>query len=273
MYISQPEKRAYHARDFLSGKDVKGGIKMVLDYSEHKSVSKNRPRKQPAAVFLFSLLVAVGISFTLGVATGWLIFHPARKNGVVQPDAAVAVNQRQSETSKPNRVQLPAEPSGKAVEPSLTFYETLPKGNRELMGSGLNLPKSAEQTQGKGVPKPKLPPLANQAASEKPAAQSKETAKIPAKAPEPSPTKDESQKEGDGKGKFVVQVAAYHIKKEAEEACDRLKAYGMAAYIVEYNVPEKGVNYYRVRVGRHLDKQAAREIADKAGKGSIIIPE
>jgi cell division septation protein DedD len=245
---------------------------MVLDYSEHKSVSKNRPRKQPAAVFLFSLLVAVSISFTLGVVTGWLIFRPAHKNAVYQFETSVAVNQKQSEASAPNRAQPHAEPASKVLEPSLTFYETLPKGNRELMGSGLNLPKSTEQTTAKVVPKPKPTPLTKQAAPEEPAKQSKETAKTQTKPPEPTPAKEVPIKEGEAKGKFIVQVAAYHIKKEAEEVRDRLKANGVAAYIMEYNVPEKGT-YYRVRVGRHLDQQAAREIANKTGKGSIIIPE
>lgn len=246
---------------------------MVLDYSEHKSVSKNRPRKQPASAFLFSLLVAVSISFALGVATGWLIFRPSHKNGVDQPNASGYVTQKQSESSAPNRAQSHAEPAAKALEPSLTFYETLPKGNRELMGSGLNLPKSAEQPLAKGVPKPKPTPLAKQTAPEESTAQSKETPKTTVKPPEPAPAKEASIKEGEVKGKFVVQVAAYHVKKEAEEACDRLKSNGMAAYIVEYNVSEKGTYYYRVRVGRHLDKQTAREIADKTGKGSIIVPE
>jgi cell division septation protein DedD len=248
---------------------------MVIDYSEHKSVSKNRPRKQPAAVFLFSLLLAVSISFTLGVATGWLIFHPSHKKGVNQPDASVNVNQKQSESSVQNRVQPPAESSGKTQEPSLTFYETLPKGNRELMGSGLNIPKSTEQAQAKGVPKPKPTSLTKQSAPEEPTVQVKEIDKILVKRPEPAPAsaKEASLKEGEGKSKFIVQVAAYQIKKEAEEACNRLKANGMAAYVMEYKIPEKGTYYYRVRVGRHLDKQTAREIAEKAGKGSIIISE
>jgi cell division septation protein DedD len=245
---------------------------MVVDYSEHKPVSKNRPRKQPAAVFFFSLFVAVSIAFTLGVATGWLIFRPTHKSGADMTSSSATVNQK-AEAPTPAKVQTPAEPAGKGMEPTLTFYETLPKGNKELMGSGLNLPKGAEQTPAKAAPKLKPPAsVAKPASQQEPPAQNKETVKTPAKSSEPSPAKETAVKEGEGKAKFVVQVASYHLKKEAEEARDRLKENGIAAYIVESIIPEKGT-WYRVRVGRHLDQQKAREVADKAGKGSIIIPE
>jgi cell division protein FtsN len=262
---------------------------MVVDYSEHKPVSKNRPRKQPASIFLFSLFVAVSLAFTLGVATGWLIFRPAHKSGADRPDASGNVNQK-AEAGGPNKVQTPAEPAGNSMEPSLTFYETLPKGNRELMGSGLNLSKTAEQTSAKAPPKLKPAIVAKQAPlleppsqnketvkspeknkeTVKPQTQNKEAVKPPAKPSEPAPAKETADREGEAK--FVVQASSYHLKKEAEEARDRLKENGIAAYIVESNIPEKGT-WYRVRVGRHLDQQTAREVADKTGKGSIIIPE
>jgi len=245
---------------------------MVVDYSEHKSVSKNRPRKQPASAFFFTLFVAVSIAFTLGVATGWLIFHPTHKSGADMTNASATVN-RQAEGPALNKVQTPAEPAGKGMEPTLTFYETLPKGNKELMGSGLNLPKAAEQTPAKAAPKLKPPaPAAKPAGPQESPAQNKEAVKTPVKPSEPAPAKETAVREGEGKAKFVVQVSSYHLKKEAEEARDRLKENGIAAYIVESNIPEKGT-WYRVRVGRHLDQQKAHEVAEKAGKGSIVIPE
>lgn len=245
---------------------------MVVDYSEHKPVSKNRPRKQPASVFFFSLFVAVSIAFTLGVATGWLIFRPAQKSGADMTNTSASVNQN-AEAPTPAKVQTPAEPAGKGMEPTLTFYETLPKGNKELMGSGLNLPKAAEQAPAKAAPKVKPPALAAKPTGpQEPPVENKEAVKTPAKPSEPASAKETAVREGEGKAKFVVQVASYHLKKEAEEARDRLKESGIAAYIVESNIPEKGT-WYRVRVGRHLDQQKAHEMAEKAGKGSIIIPE
>ncbi len=241
---------------------------MVIDYSSQRPVSKNRPRKQPAAVFVVALLVTAGVAFLLGVGTGWLMFGGGRKNN----GASVSAGQKSTETPPPNQTQPPAGTAVKPAEPSLTFYETLPKGNRELMGSGLNLPKQADQPQLKTPPKPKPPVTAKPAAPEESQAQSKEVLKTPAKSPELAPAREAAAKEGEGKVKYAVQVASYHVKKEAEEARDRLKAEGMAAYVVEINIPEKGT-YYRVRIGRHMDQQSARELAEKAGQGSILIPE
>ncbi len=240
---------------------------MVIDYSSQRPVSKNRPRKQPAAIFVVSLLVTAGVAFLLGVGTGWLMFGQGRKNSVT-----ASVNQKGVEAPAASQPSSPAQPVGKAVEPSLTFYETLPKGNKELMGSGMNLQKQADQPQLKTPPKPKPAATAKPAGTEEAQTQTKESVKAPAKTPEPASFKETAAKEGEGKGKYAVQVASYHVKKEAEEARDRLKAEGMAAYVVEINIPEKGT-YYRVRVGRHLDQQSAREVAEKAGKGSILIPE
>ncbi len=239
---------------------------MVIDYSAQRPVMKNRPRKQPAAVFVVALLVTAGVTFLLGVGTGWLLFSHRKGAAVVAP-----AGQKGGESAASGPVQTPPAATGKAVEPSLTFYETLPKGNRELMGSGLNLPTQADQPSTKALPKPKPAP-AKPAAPEETQEQAKES-KASVKESEKS-SKEAGAKEGEakGKGKFVVQVASYHVKKEAEEARDRLKAAGLAAYVVESNIPEKGT-YYRVRIGRHLDQQAAREAAEKAGKGSIVIPE
>ncbi len=241
---------------------------MVIDYSSQRPVSKNRPRKQPAAIFVVSLLVTAGATFLLGVGVGWLIFSPDRKSAVVSS----AVSGKEGDSGAPGQAQPTPQAKGKAVEPSLTFYETLPKGNRELMGSGLNLPKQADQPVAKVAAKPKPTPAAKTETPEQTQEKGKE-ARVPVKEAEQAqaPAR-EAAKEGEGKAKYVVQVASYHVKKEAEEARDKLKAAGMAAYVVESNIPEKGT-YYRVRIGRHLDQQAAREVADKAGKGSIVIPE
>ena len=75
-----------------------------------------------------------------------------------------------------------------------------------------------------------------------------------------------------GGGKFVVQVASYQSKAEADAVRSRLVEAGLQAYVVESVVKEKGT-WYRVRVGRHLDAAAAAELAVKAGKGAIVILE
>ena len=52
---------------------------------------------------------------------------------------------------------------------------------------------------------------------------------------------------------------------------NKLAAKGFNASIVSSNQGDKGI-WYRVRVGRQLDWDAARELAEKLGKGAIVIP-
>lgn len=250
---------------------------MVMDYREHKPVSKNRPRKQPAVFFFFSLFVAVSISFFLGLGTGWLVFSPSSKNAANTAGVTADSNKKGAGASALSRIQFNPEPAGKAQEPLLTFYNTLPKGSNAVIGSGLNQTIPVEHTPVKTLPPSKIISVAKQAATAETATKPKEPLKVPTKTPEPSGQRDIAAKESvvkesESKGKFVVQVASYHVKKEAEEMRDRLKADGISAYIVESNLPEKGT-LYRVRAGRHLDQQTAHELAEKAGKGSILISE
>lgn len=252
---------------------------MAIDYREHKSVNKNRPRKQPAWIFLIFLLIAVIVAFTIGVATGWLIFRPtSRISADNRAGVSADVNQKGSQVPASGKQQISAEPAGKTQDPILTFYETLPKGNKGVIGSGVNPAKPGEHAPVKAALPAKPAAVAKPAPPAETEQQAKEAVKAPAKSPEPSSAretgvnKEGAVKEDDGKRKFTVQVASFHSKKEAEEIRDQLKASGIASYIVESIIPEKGT-LYRVRVGRHLDLQSAHELAGKAGKGSILISE
>ena len=74
------------------------------------------------------------------------------------------------------------------------------------------------------------------------------------------------------RGKYVVQVASYQSKAEAEAVKGRLMDAGLPAYIVESVLKDKGT-MYRVRVGKHLEPAAAAELAAKAGKNAIVVME
>ena len=250
---------------------------MVLDYSERKPVSKNRPRKQPGGIFVLLMVGAVGIAFVLGVITGWITFRHMSRNSANKYAASAEVQRKGGEVPTPSEGQPAATAAGRPQEPSLTFYETLPRGGHAVIGSGLNPLKPVEHAPAKAVPPviqtPARPaPAAKPAEPIEPVVPSREAAKAPAKSPEAAPAKDAAVKEGDGKGKFVVQVASYNTKKDAEALRDRLTAVGIAAYIVESGIPDRGT-WYRVRAGKHLDKQAAHDLAGKLGKGAIVIAE
>jgi cell division protein FtsN len=232
---------------------------LVLDYSdkskrtaregvERKPVQKNRPRKESSGLLGLLTVAVLVATFGAGVLTGWLLFKGPKKGA-----APVAVAQSPAKAEPAQAVQQ--KPLTPAPDAPLTFYKTLPAGGHGAIGSGMNLKK----------PEPQHPAPPAPAAPGAPAAAT--TAPAPA-APAPATATEEKPQPG----QFVVQVASYRSKQEAEAAQSKLAAKGLAAYLVESKVPERGV-WYRLRVGKHLGKSEAEELAGKAGKGAIVLPE
>jgi cell division protein FtsN len=222
---------------------------MVLDYNqkkgpresaERKPVQKNRPRREPAALFALLSVAALLFTFGAGVLTGRFLFRGARNPAPVDAVAQAAKKE----------APAPVQPQPAGLEVPLTFYKTLPAGGKGTIGSGLN-------------PKMAPPPLT----APRPA-----PAAAPVAAP-PTPAPDGSAKEKQGgPARFVVQVASYRDQQEAEAARAKLAEKGVAAYLVESTLTGRGV-WYRIRVGRHLTRTKAGELAGKSGKGAIVLTE
>ncbi len=264
---------------------------MRIDYSEprqsyrpaeHDSYSggggRYREEKSSSPRFLL-LLIVLGIGFIGGFCVGWYFSQQAAKKSF-----RAAMEQQSLESNKdvkqpqqgqlppppnglsPSQFQagqqapvagtaLPAVPGGGAVKPGqqpvaaapagqvpLSFFENLPKGQKQaVLGSGINeKPKSVQQ-----------------AAAQTPAA-STGTA--------PKPTDKAAG------GGYLVQVASFASQKEAEATRAKLSAKGYSASISEVKLLDKGT-WYRVRIGRHLDKEAATEIATRISGGAKIVPD
>lgn len=249
---------------------------MVSDYSQRRAVSKNRPKKQPIGLLIPLVAVAVVVAFSGGLFTGWLVFHDG--------DAALL---EQSVAQAPAPAPQAATPATatQATHQSLTFYETLSKGHSNaIIGSGINtivpVQPVTQKPESPTSPDPvaeelkpaKLP--APQIKSEKEAVPtsavpaSSTPAKVPVKPVEKGKVLETSKPT---KETFVIQVGSYKNRAEAEDMVTRSKAAGLPAYMVEAKT-DKGT-WYRVRVGKKLDQDAANKLAVKAGKGAIAIPE
>ena len=218
----------------------------VRESAERKPVPKNRPRKAPIGMFaVLSVLLLLGVTFGAGVLTGWFFFKGDGSPAATPASAAPQVKQQE-----PVPAALPPTAAAPQDAP-LTFYKTLPSGGHGAMGSGVNLNLSDPP------PQPKTAPVAAPAAKpaeEKPAGEKTAGEKA---ATEP---------------RFLVQIASYRDKQEAEAVLAKLSAKGVAAYLVESKVKEKGV-WYRLRVGRHLSRQEAEQLAGKVGSGATVLPE
>ena len=197
------------------------------------------------------LVFAFLCTFGAGVLTGWLV--KGTRKAAPAPVALAVKKEDPAPAPAPPNAELP-----------LSFYKTLPAGGKGVIGTGLNLkkpePPSAARHPQASAPAPV--PVAEPA--EEPAAAPAASA-APAAAPTGAAKPETSVR-------YVVQVASYREKQEALTAQSKLAGKGVAAYLVESRLADKGV-WYRIRVGRHLTKAEAGELAGKSGKGAIVLPE
>jgi len=257
---------------------------MRIDYSEPKksyvtAQGTARPRKEPGSYISTVLVIAAVIIFIAGFGTGWFLSQKSAKRSF---QAATEQNSLENfpkqEAALPPKPAAPLQPaaqpqpqpdpaatqqqpaaSGTHAEPPLSFYKTLPSGqNGNVLGSGLNTrDDKTKQPLQAAIPANlyKHPATDTQKPpADKPAAAEKTAARHP---------------EGTS---FTVQVASFPLKSEAETLKSKLTGKGYNVFISESNQGDKGT-WYRVRIGRKLDQEAARELAGKLGKAALVIPD
>lgn len=225
--------------------EKRGGRDIV---QERKPVAKNRPRRESGGLVLLMWLVAFAGTFGVGFGAGWFV-KGARK----QPAPVVLAPAVKKEEPTPAAEQPKA-------EVPLTFYKTLPAGGKGAMGTGLNLKKPEAPAAAREVPPAPANAPAAAPSTDGTAADSSDVA-----APVPAA-------KAQGASRFVVQLASYREKQEALTAQSKLAEKGTAAYLVESRVPDRGT-WYRLRVGRHLTRAEAGDLAGKYGKGAVVLPE
>jgi len=263
---------------------------MALDYSHRTQVSRNRPKKRSTKPFLLIIFFALSGVYLLGLGTGWLLFNvkgqeapSVASSGASEPDGKQKNGEKQQTTA---RDSVTSDNKAKTEETPLTFYYTLPKGDKGVIGSGVNLshedkaplPKKDAPTQatssgpmvqnksGQKAGVTQLGALAGseQARDKKPSATAqKDKAEVSVSAP---------KNEEKGKAVYSVQVGSYQDKDDAQELKTALEQSGFSARVSEHKVPGKGV-MYRVRVGRKMERGDASKLAAKVGKGAIPVPE
>ena len=257
---------------------------MRIDYSEPKKSyvtpqGPGRPRKEPAGFFTTLLIVTGVITFIAGFGTGWFLSQKSAKKSFQ------AATEQNSLENSPKKEPVPApkppqpvqpiatpqpQPDPSSAQPAptsapgttdapLSFYKTLPSGQKgNVLGSGIN-------TKDDRVKQPLQAPI--------PANSNKSTTPDPSKPASEKPVGAEktTAKHADN-GTFTVQVASFPLKSEAETLKNKVAAKGYHVFIVESNQGDKGI-WYRVRVGKKLDHEAAKELAGKLGKTALVIPD
>lgn len=253
---------------------------MRLDYSEKvgalretvdkRPAQKNRPRKEPMGIFTLVALVALlGATYGAGVVTGWFLFKGGNNAAKAAPTAAQPAKQQEPAAAA-------GQPAAAPADTPLTFYKTLPAGGQHVIGSGVNLkkvdpvqPRTAPAAPPAAAAAPAAQPAAPAASAPAPQAPAAQVAKPPQATAAQAPKAPEAKQEGGTR--YLVQLASYHDRREAEAAQAKLTAKRVAAYLVESKVQDKV--WYRLRVGKHLSKGEAEALAAKCGTGAAVVAE
>lgn len=266
---------------------------MRIDYSEPKKscsaplASHNRPRKESSGGTVIIVFITAIVCLGIGFGSGWMLSQRSAKksfkaameqqsleNSPQPPKTLPAAQQQQTAaapappvsatTQQPQGGVAAQTPAGNdatqpAADPPLSFYKTLPSGQKgNALGSGINNKgdKTAKQPLQAVIPTNISRPAPPQN-DEKPAA--------------PAQAKPGAVPRPDAAG-LTVQVASFSLKSEAETLRSKLASKGYNVNISESRLGDKGT-WYRVRVGKNLGPDAAKELAGKLGKGAIAIPD
>jgi len=254
---------------------------MRIDYSEPKQAyvtaqNKKLPRKEPVGMFSTIIIVTGVITFLVGFGTGWFFSQRSAKKAFQAATEQTSLeNSPRQESAEPAKVQPPPQPVAQSQPPQpsvvpgvqtvpetpLSFYKTLPSGQKSnVIGSGIN-------TKDDKVKPPLQAAIPSNLA--KPSQSGADNAKPATATPQPVSEKHTAKQDSSW---FTVQVASYSLRSEAETLKSKLAGKGYNVSIIESNQGDKGT-WYRVRVGKKLDQEAAKELAGKLGKGAIPIPE
>lgn len=249
---------------------------MRIDYSEPRqsytvpNPSRHRPTSGISGATLIAIVVCGGLLFGSGFGVGWYFsqqaakkafraameqqsLETAAKGGALPPTAAPP--DQPASPAAPAATQPGVAPPASHPELPLSFFDNLPKGQKNtVLGSGIN--ERPKATPPVTAPAPQSAP---QAAAPSDTAKKPEPAQPATVKPAPKPTG------------FVVQVASYSNRKDADGLRSRLSAKGYAAVVSETTL--EGKTWYRVRIGRHLDKEAATQISNQLMMGAKIVPD
>jgi cell division protein FtsN len=264
---------------------------MRIDYSEPKKsytstpplASQGRPRKESSGGSgPFVIIVASLVSLSIGFGSGWMLSQRSAKKGFKAameqqslentPDQATAKQVAPKPVAAPSPAAQPPQTGGTQpptpapgdqppADQPLSFYKTLPSGQKNnALGSGIN-------TQDKSTKQPLQAVIPSNVTKQSQTQNSEEPAKP---ATVDNPAKPAARQEANNG--YTVQVSSYSLKSEAEIFKSKLISKGYNVYITESHLGDKGT-WYRVRVGKRLEQDAAKELATKLGKGSMAIPD
>jgi DedD protein len=229
------------------------------------SRTQRRMEKRQALMVLVLLLLTSLVSFSLGVMVG----KGSDSDGVVEEQIAVGKPAPAGSTeSEPGQAVTQNEGS---VESELTFYDTLPQGQDNALGSGINLPPEPEKPEEPAAKEvASKPPVKETAPPPKPEPAREEAAQPAAAAAKPAVQKPAATAIGD----YLVQVASVKDRQGAMTLRNRMVAKGYAAFVEQVDLGAKGI-WHRVYAGpfstrQDADRAVASLKADRIASAPLV---
>jgi len=208
------------------------------------SRSQRRMEKRQALMLLAIIFAVALTSFVLGVMVG-------RKGGA-GPISTLEVAPPRYPVATSPQVQIQENPAPEVSRPEkLSFYETLPRGETQPLGSGINLPAQ-------GPTAPEAEP------------KSATTAK-PKDLPAPKPPENRHAPEADLGDAYLVQAASFRKMDEARGFQEKLIAKDFPAYVEKIDLGPKGI-WFRVLAGPFKDPLQAQDVAVRIREEFRITP-
>lgn len=234
-------------------------MRAARDMKSTSGKTRMERRAEQHQIIIWGLMVLViGIlCFALGFVVG--------RRGTSEPVAVEQISAPQPippmETPVAPVAQAPT-PAVPLVEEPLTFYENLSKAETTPVGSGINLPPTAADSEegaaNKIDPKPQTAPVKIENSEVTPAPK-RPLDQVMANLVQPEPTNELQLPPVSTHGGWVVQLFASKSAADAGILRDKLAAKDYPVFIAEADLGSKGL-WYRVSMGPF----ASRDIALQA---------
>lgn len=177
--------------------------------------------------------------------------------------------------------------SGPILKPQLDFYDNLSKKTQEPLVMKVPQPTLPPETKAPAatafppetapLPATKAPPAAPRALEPKPPAPKPAepvVGKAPAHPPAGKQISEPPKAATAQTGDFALQLGAYREEATAQTVMQRLSGKGYQAQVIAKDLPAKGGQWYRVRIGPFKNREETEKMAQRLehdGFQSIIV--
>jgi cell division septation protein DedD len=210
-------------------------------------------------------MALLGVAFVVGVMVGKQLAAEGARAGGGPQDPLAALDARTEAQgalfAEVHAAEAREKPAAATVAPEPAVARKAATTTVSVAASAAPAPPTPTSPTSDDAAPADEPSAAAEADAPTPADTDSDAQPAPAPAPavapmRPPPGAEDAAAPRPAPGEFTVQVGAYQERTEADGLSRKLRGAGFRPYIVEADIPQKGI-WYRVRVGKFTDREAA----------------